>query len=84
MWPELLPGGGGDNFFILKFFAQFDTRQTLAECSKNDPRQRPSLPMPAVCTTRQTLCRVDKCLYRVPLAHDKGGDSGSDCIYLGF
>ena len=47
-------------------------------------RQRPALPIPgcrvrfAVCSTRQKVCRGLLGLYRVPLAHGKGGVSRSE------
>ena len=74
--PGLLQGSGGAVaaavdprlfLFIPKNFTecQLDTLQTLfAECPKNDPRQRPSLPMPicrvlfAMYSTRQTIFHV--------------------------
>jgi len=36
----------------------------------------------AVCYTRQILCRVHMSLCRVPKAHGKQGDSGSDGTLL--
>ena len=56
-------------------------------CPIYSTRQRPALPMPgcrvrfAVCGTRQRVCRGLLGLYRVPLAHGKGGVSRSE-IYI--
>jgi len=55
----------------------------FAVCPIYSTRQRPALPMPgchvrfAVCGTRQRVCRGLLGLYRVPLAHGKGGVSRS-------
>ena len=56
----------------------------FAMCPIYSTRQRPALPMPGcrvrfvVCGTRQRVCRGLLGLYRVPLAHGKGGVSRSE------
>ena len=58
----------------------------FAVCPIYSTRQRPALPIPgcrvrfAVCGTRQRICRGLLGLYRVPLAHGKGGVSRSESI----